>query len=346
MGNLTQLELNEIGRDVFQFRVASAQVLLAAVRAATDLMADGCIKIFEGITENVLMAHREERDGLALQLQRALAESAAIFESHLGLLKPRLSHPAVAQELAAVEEKESGRRQALLEAKATFLKLASAAVTDMVCHGFSEPQGLNSRCRCRCRGLGGGGSGSIKPDAVPQVARLVEEMNSMVAGMVEVLELALIEDELYLPELPGNTLDVGLLCRRGLFHASGTSNACARVSRDKHGGGEAAGAGSHTRQRPVPAADGKLSSVEFCTKSGVGPRGGDADHLAAQESHGGPRPLRCAWEGVCLWGRREPTGTVGSGGGGAGAAGGAVGEVASGPTQAMRRRGAGPPMLL
>jgi hypothetical protein len=150
-----------------EFRVESSRELLSAVQEATTIMAAGSTAIFEGITFDHLEQSRSAIKQLDEKLQQQAQGNFASFEAYVAQLKPALAHPARAAELAHVENDEEEREQALRQALADY-------------------------------------TAAVEVDIDQTVVQYVQAMNSMVSGMVEVLELALIEPELYVPDMPGS----------------------------------------------------------------------------------------------------------------------------------------------
>eukprot|EP00730_Choanoeca_flexa_P004216 TRINITY_DN11633_c0_g1_i6.p1 TRINITY_DN11633_c0_g1~~TRINITY_DN11633_c0_g1_i6.p1 ORF type:complete len:1371 (+),score=308.75 TRINITY_DN11633_c0_g1_i6:33-4115(+) len=165
---ILQLELNEMGQRAAEFRTDSARELVTAVEQATAIMAKGSSAIFQGITHEHLEKSKEMVTQLRVQLDDSKTGHLNSFDSHIAQLKPALAHPARAAELQAVEAQEASRVNAL----------------DAVIRDFEK---------------------GVQDSIDEMVGEYVAAMNSMVSGMVEVLELALIEPELYVPDLPDSS---------------------------------------------------------------------------------------------------------------------------------------------
>ena len=155
-----------MGHRAAEFRVESCRELLSAVQDATAIMATGSTAIFEGITFDHVEQSEAAIGKLQGKLQQQTQSNFASFDVYVAQLKPALAHPARAAELTEIEANELKREQDLHLALQDFTT-------------------------------------AVEADLDETVVQYVQAMNSMVSGMVEVLELALIEPELYVPDISG-----------------------------------------------------------------------------------------------------------------------------------------------
>ncbi|EDQ88789.1 uncharacterized protein MONBRDRAFT_32610 [Monosiga brevicollis MX1] len=160
-----QMDLNMVNKRAAEFRIASAQELINAVESATAVMSSGAAAIFEGITVANLDNHRRLLQNTTAELEQTLADLSQRYQQVVVLLKPALSHPNRRAELEQLIAEENDIIERWTALSASFRQ----ALTEQV-----DTSG----------------------------AAYVHEMNSMVSGMVEVLELALIREELYVPGMP------------------------------------------------------------------------------------------------------------------------------------------------